>query len=227
MGRRGPRFGDELNKAFLISLLNSLLPEYLRISDLEFGNPEFKGRTEAHRGAIFDLYCIGVDGTRFVVELQRIRQEFSRDRCLFYSTFPIQEQSLRGDWNYELAPVYVVAIVDFAIDRLSTGEKNDYVSFVQLKDQYNMVFTEKYMQLYVELPRFRKSEAELLTDEDKWLYFLRHAGNLSARPERLSGKMFDDVFDQAKLTLLRAEEHDVYQRELKEARDLVNQFRTA
>ena len=43
----------------------------------------------------------------------------------------------------------------------------------------------------------------------------------------MSGKLFDDVFEQAKLTLLRAEEHDVYRRELKEARDLVNQFRTA
>ena len=221
-------FGTEPNKAFLIALLNALLPEGYRIADLEFRNPEWVGKTDLDRKAFFDLFCIGVDGTRFIVELQRARQRYFRDRCLWYSTFPIQEQAIRGrEWDFRLAPVIVVAILDFLLDEPAAPEPGDYLHVVQLKNQRGEVFSDKYMQVYLELPRFRKEAGALATEADKWIYFLRNAGNLSGRPAGLSGEMFDDIFEEAKVALLRPEERDEYEGELRRSRDLLNAYRTA
>jgi hypothetical protein len=59
------------------------------IVDLQRRNPEKLSDSELDRKAIFDLYCTSSDGTRFIVELQKAKQKFFKDRALFYSTFPI------------------------------------------------------------------------------------------------------------------------------------------
>ena len=68
---------------------------------------------------------------RFIVELQKAKQNYFKDRSVYYSTFPIQEQAQRGDWNYKLSAVYMVGILDFLFkeDREST----EVVHHVQLK----------------------------------------------------------------------------------------------
>ena len=35
---------------------------------------------------------------------------------MYYSTFPIQEQAKKGDWDYQLAAVYTIGILDFVFD---------------------------------------------------------------------------------------------------------------
>ncbi len=89
-------FGSEGNKDILTAFLNALLPARHQIAELTFRNIEFQGRTEFDRKALFDLYCVAASGERFVVEIQRAFQHFFRDRCLFYSTFPIQDQAEKG-----------------------------------------------------------------------------------------------------------------------------------
>ena len=63
--------------------------------------------------AIFDLYCIGTNGERFIVEMQKAKQDYFKERSVFYATFPIQEQALRGDWDFKLTEIYTVGILDF------------------------------------------------------------------------------------------------------------------
>ena len=93
-------FGTEANKQFTIDFLNTLLPEHHHIQDLTFKNNENLGLTPLDRRAILDVFCEGANGEQFIVEMQRTRQAFFKDGSLFYATFPIQEQSTRGDWDY-------------------------------------------------------------------------------------------------------------------------------
>jgi len=90
-------FGTEANKAFLIDFLNSLLPSIHQIQDLTFKNTENLGYTEIDRRAIFDLYCQSTTGEQFIVELQKAKQRFFKDRSIYYATFPIQEQSIQAN----------------------------------------------------------------------------------------------------------------------------------
>ena len=90
-------FGTEANKDLLIDFLNSLFQGEEVIKTLEFKKQEQLGESEIDRKAIFDLYCENEKGEKFIIELQKAKQKFFKERTLFYATFPIQEQNQRGD----------------------------------------------------------------------------------------------------------------------------------
>ena len=83
-------FGNEFNKELLIDFLNQVLGDRERIQDLTYLNTENQGKTEWDRKAVFDLYCENERGEKFIIELQNVKQEFFKDRSIFYSSFPIQ-----------------------------------------------------------------------------------------------------------------------------------------
>jgi len=96
-------FGEENNKEFLIDFLNDLLG--VEIVNLSYLKTEKLGLAEIDRRAIYDLYCENERGEKFIVELQRAKQENFKDRSIYYASFPIQEQVKRGKWNYELKAI--------------------------------------------------------------------------------------------------------------------------
>ncbi len=56
-------------------------------------------KTESDRKAIYDIYCTNDKGEKFIVEIQKAKQNYFKDRTVFYATFPIQEQAQKGDWK--------------------------------------------------------------------------------------------------------------------------------
>ncbi|WP_275575162.1 Rpn family recombination-promoting nuclease/putative transposase [Methylocucumis oryzae] len=85
-------FGEEASKELLIDFLNQLLPKHHQIAGLSFKNPERLANTAKQRKAIFDIYCQTAKGERFIVEMQKAKVKYFKDRALFYSTFPIRDQ---------------------------------------------------------------------------------------------------------------------------------------
>jgi predicted transposase/invertase (TIGR01784 family) len=83
-------FGGEGSKDLLIDFLNQLLPPHHQIKELSFKNPENLADTKEERKSIFDIYCIAQTGERFIVEMQKAKMNFFKDRSLFYSTFPVR-----------------------------------------------------------------------------------------------------------------------------------------
>ena len=162
-------FGEEANKDLLIDFLNQLLPAQHKILHLTFKNLEQSGDIKSDRRAIFDIHCENDKGERFIVERQKAKIKFFKDRAVIYTTFPIKEQAEKGDWDFKLNPVYCVAILDFTFD--DDREQKDYMSNVQLKDQYCQTFYNKLTYIFIEMPRFTKQEHELENHFDKWLYF--------------------------------------------------------
>ena len=126
-------FGEELNKDLLLDFLNELLKEEQgQIKDLTYLKTEHLGLTESDRKAIFDLYCENERGEKFIVELQKSKQNFFKDRTVYYSTFPIREQAEKGEWNYNLKAVYCIGILDFTFDDYKTEpEKSEVVHTIK------------------------------------------------------------------------------------------------
>ena len=213
-------FGTEPNKQLLSDFLNTLLPEKHQIKDLTFKSTENLGNTPVDRKAIFDIYCQDSSGDRFIVEIQKAKQNFFKDRSVYYSTFPIQEQSLRGPWDYELMPVYTVGVLDFVFD----DHKDDpnLVHVVELKDEKCKVFYDKLKFIYIELPKFKKTLDQLETHLDKWLYVLRHLPELEEAPEPLQEDIFSQLFEVARISNFSAIEQDGYHNSLKYFRDMNN-----
>ncbi len=219
-------FGTEPNKAILIDFLNTLLPDYHHIKDLTFKNTEKLGNTPIDRKAIFDIYCQAENGDRFIVEIQKAKQNFFKDRSVYYSTFPIQEQALQGEWDFNLTPVYTVGVLDFIFD----DHKNDdtIVHLVQLRNQNGEIFYDKLKFIYIELPKFKKTIDQLETHLDKWLFILRNLANLSdPPPEPLQETVFSELFEVAAIANFSRLEQDSYQNSLKYYRDMNNVVDTA
>jgi predicted transposase/invertase (TIGR01784 family) len=213
-------FGSEPNKILLIDFLNQILPDKHQIKDLTYARNEQLGLNELDRKAIFDLYCTGESGERFIVELQKAKQNFFKDRSIYYASFPIQEQAQKGDWDYRLEPVYTVGILDFIFDDHKSEE--DLLHVVELKNQRCEVFYDKLKFIYIELPKFKKQEEELETQFDKWLFVFRHLSNLQNRPQQLQDKIFRKLFEAAEIAKFSAEEREAYEDSLKYYRDLKN-----
>jgi predicted transposase/invertase (TIGR01784 family) len=208
-------FGSEFNKDLLIDFLNQVLGEREHIKDLTYHNTEQQGRTETDRKAVYDLYCENDRGDRFIIELQNVYQQFFKDRSIFYATFPIQGQAVKGGrWNYELKPVYTICILNFSFADRSGQER--YIREIQLMDkQTQEVFYDKLTFIYLEVPRFRKEETELVTQFDKWMFVLKHLHQLQDRPVKLQERIFEKLFKQAETANLTPEEMRTYEESLK------------
>ena len=227
-------FGTEANKEFLISFLNALLElnGEKEIADLTYLNTEQLGFSNNERRAVYDVYCTTKEGERFIVEMQKAKQENFRDRALYYSSFAIQDQGQKGTknntvyWDYKLSPVYVIGILDFVMD--DSPEKVDHlITKVQLMDDTYEVFNKNLNFIFIEMPKFRKEESELETFMDKWLYAIKNLGKLDDKPTALTEAIFKRFFEVAEIAAFSKTERYDYEENLKNCNDWFSVMNTA
>ncbi len=228
-------FGTEVNKDVLIDFLNAILPEEVEISDLTYLKTEHIGHSEIDRKVVYDVYCENKKGEKFIVELQKARQKYFKERTIFYSTFPIQEQAIKGDWNFDLKAVYTVSILDFLIDDNSySAKKRSIKNKVSVKTTAKLldietkeIFYDKLTYVQIHIPLFVKQEHELETMEDKWFYIIRNLQRFQNRLEALQERIFDKVFSTAEIAKFDKQERMAYEDSLKHYRDIKNVVDTA
>lgn len=221
-------FGEEVNKDLLLDFLNELLyHEQGRIVNLTYLKTENLGTTMIDRKAIFDIYCENEKGEKFIVELQKSKQAFFKDRTVYYSTFPIREQAKKANWNFELKHIYTIAILDFIFDD-DKNEPDKYRYDIKLSDiETHKIFYDKLTFIYLEMPKFKKELHELTTRFDKWLYAFKNLHNLERLPNELQEKIFERLFELAELAKFYPAQIDSYEDSLKIYRDLQNTIDTA
>ena len=221
-------FGTDPNKDLLINFLNSLFDGEEVIKDVKYLNSENVGDVYTERKAIFDVYCENEQGEKFIVEMQNAYQTYFKDRSLFYSTFPIREQAPKGsDWNFCLKKVYVVALLNYKMSD-EAFDSTDTIHTIALMDtKTNKVFNAKLMFKYVEVGRFDKTDEELTSLSDKWMYVLKNLSRLDNRPSSLREKIFTKLFDAAAIARFSPNELREYEDSLKAYRDIKNSLDTA
>ena len=202
-------FGTEGNKDLLVDFLNCLMPAKHQITELNLRNVEQPGGIATDRKAFYDIYCQSANGDRFIVEMQKAKVKYFKDRALFYITFPINEQAQRGDWDFKLLPIYYIAILDFPYDEHEEIRKFD--RNVQLRDEDGFVFYDKLGFRFLQMPFFNKKEDELVTHYDKWCYFLKHLETFYDIPQILNEPLFDKAFKIAALAAMNPKEREEYQ----------------
>ena len=221
-------FGTDPNKELLVNFLNSLFDGEEVIKDVKYLNSENVGDVYTERKAIFDVYCENEKGEKFIVEMQNAYQTYFKDRSLFYSTFPIREQAPKGsDWNFCLKKVYVVALLNYRMSD-EAFDSSDTIHTIALMDtKTNKVFNAKLMFKYVEVGRFDKTDDELISLSDKWMYVLKNLSRLDNRPSSLREKIFTKLFDAAAIARFTPTELREYEDSLKAYRDIKNSLDTA
>ena len=224
-------FGTEVNKDILIEFLKVIFPQYA-ISDITYVPTEQLGIMEDDRKAIFDVLCRTVDGKTFLVEMQRGYQKHFFERALFYTSFPIMKQGkkalaeeARGNrpWDFSLDGVFFLGILNFKYEDDEMTEHR----YRLMEATSKKLMTDKLEFVFVEVEKFDKSEDELETDLDKWLYLLKNMSNLLKRPERLRDRIFTKLFDVAELAQLDDEDRIKYIKAMNTERDTYNQIEYA
>ena len=212
-----------LNKELLIAFLNDVVGT--DIKDITYLPTEGLGNYKYERTAIFDLLCNTNQG-EFIIEMQLGKQTYFKDRSLFYTSHVIRNQAPRKKyWNYELKPVYIVAILDFIIfDEQSVT--NEVIEKVQLyRKNTGTVFSDKLNMLFIELPKFDKQPSELQNNTETWLYLLKNTFALNSCPPEITGKIFRRFLEIAELKQLTPTEMETYSSSLKRnfyLRDIAN-----
>ena len=221
-------FGEEASKPLLLDFLNALLPPEHHVVDLTFKNSEQLGQTEADRKAIYDIYCDTDKGEKFIVELQKAKQNYFKERTIYYSTFPIKEQAEKGEWNYNLKAVYCIGILDFTFDDYeSEPEKSEVVHTIKLKNKHGKTFYDKLTYIYLEMPNFNLKEDNLVPRLDQWLYFIKHLEDFQSIPTIFKDEVFTQAFEKAEIARFGQVEIESYEMNLKIYRDYKNTVDTA
>ena len=89
------------------------------------------------------------------------------------------------------------------------------------------IFCDKLNFIYIEMPKFNKTEEELETHFDKWLFAIKNLYKLDDIPGKLQEKIFERFFEIAEIAQMNPEERTTYENSLKYYRDMNNVVETA
>ena len=233
-------FGTEPNKEFTLDLINALLRGKEVIKSLTLLPSEQLGDTQEDRRAVFEVYCENEQGDKIIIEMQKADQQYFKDRSIYYSSFPIRQQGVKGRWRFGLKAVYTIGILDFVFDedkddeeyyhhvvKLMDVEKKEGLPPTMLSTSQTPPFYDNLTYIYLEMPKFKKTEDELETLFDKWLYALKNLPRLLERPKALQERIFKKFFDVAETANLSKEEYAKYWESEKVYYDMDGAFRTA
>ena len=147
--------------------------------------------------------------------MQKGYQKHFRERTVYYTTYPINEQGRHAhelylkrkaecgekgsgpkfEWDYALKPVTVVAILNFKFDHEDGWPQDRYHSSYRLReDSCHEVMTDVLRFVFLELGRFKKRLWDLHTVFDKWMYLLKHMHEMVEIPKEFSDPLFTLLF---------------------------------
>ena len=221
-------FRTAKNKDLLICFLNSLFNGKQVVRDVSYLNPELVRDVYTDSRAIFDVYCKGENGEKFIVEMQNAYQAHFKDRSLFYSTFPIREQAPKGnDRDFKLNHIYTIALLNFNMNEDAIDKENIRHHVYLCDTATHKIFYDKQELIYVEIAKFNKPQGELETLYEKWFYALKNLYKLTQRPKELCDKVFDRLFEEAEIAKFTPQEVREYEASKKAYRDIKNSIDTA
>ena len=219
-------FGREESKDVLIEFLNDLLQGERVITDVRFLNNEQQSEQFEGRKVIYDIFCETDTGEHLIIEMQNRWQEHFKDRGLYYMSQAVVQQAVTGSkWNFKLAAVYGVFFINFVLDKEETDCFRKDVALVELNT--GKVFNNKFRQIYIELPQFKKEESECQTFFEYWIYILKHMDNLEKIPFLDEKAIFKRLSEIASRPNLTKEERAQYEAEWRMYNDYFNSIESA
>jgi len=177
-------FGSIDSKKRLISFLNSViyLDDEKHIIDLEIVDPYNIPKLKGMKDTYVDVKAILTDQTTVIIEMQVLNHPGFENRILYNAAKNYSMQLVKGERYDLLKPVIALTIVDFGMF-LDNKELTNHFKMINKKD-----FTDYHDDIeliFVELNKFNKKEIECESSFDKWLYFLKNAGDITVVPKDL------------------------------------------
>ena len=171
-------FGEDKNKDILIHFLNDVLgkKDCDAITEVILTNPTQLPEIAGSKESILDVLCTDKSGAQYIVEMQVSGQKGFVKRAQYYASKAYSSQAKQSDEYHNLKEVIFLAILDFVMFKDEPNYKTDHI--ILNKETHAHELRDLYFT-FIELPKFTKTNpSELLTYEEKWCYFFKHAGEL-------------------------------------------------
>lgn len=211
-------FGSEEHQNVTISFLNSIL-EYTgtnQITGIQFLNTEQKGVLPDKKDNILDILCTDQKGNKYIVEVQVARMEEFDKRIVFYGAKTYSMQLGATQSYRKLDPVVAISVLDFVYFK----NKPEYKSIHLLLDKKTYENDLKELSFaFIELPKFNKQAHELVTNEDKWIYFLKNIRKENDIPQSLNNAEFKEACQAVNRMTWTEEEYNSYEKAIIAADD--------
>jgi predicted transposase/invertase (TIGR01784 family) len=174
-------FGTEDNKDVLIRFLNTILElkDQSLIEDVDFMNPWQAPRIDGAKQSIVDVLVKDKRNVRYIVEMQVCHTADFTKRAQYYTAKTYVDQMKAGHGYRGLNSVFFIAIADHILFPDKAAYKSLHLMCDQSTGENDL---EAFRFTFIELPKFKKSLKELSSVEDQWLYFLKHAEEVSDMP---------------------------------------------
>jgi len=189
-------FGNEQAKEVLISFLNAVLglDKTHTIVDVVILNPYQAPKTKFMQKSYVDVKCVDVRGVSYIVEMQVAYVAGFEKRVIYNASKTYSNQMLVGEAYPKLNQVISINILDFIL----FDDFKHYLSCHQIKEQITgNCYLDEIRYYFIELPKFAKTEEELETVVEKWVYFIKHTGHLDHVPAKLDAPAFRKAFELA------------------------------
>ncbi len=200
-------FGSEQSKDILIDFLNAIIDfeDNCKITDLTIVDPDQIPFIKGMKDSYFNARTILSNGARVIIEIQvlnyeGIEKQFIENAAKLYST------QLNKSQSYEKKEsIIALTIIDYII-----FEKfENVISYFKIVEKEAIVDCDNDIELiFVELPKFNKSEQELETITDKWIYFVKNVGQLDCIPKSFKEPNLLEAFEIANAAYLSEKEQE-------------------
>ncbi len=215
-------FGVEENKDLLISLINSIIGEEDKVSEVTLLNPYNPKNFKKDKLSILDIKAKGEDGKRFNIEIQ-ISDEADYDKRALYYWAKLYTEQLKVSEDYsKLSKAIGIHILNFT--SIPSVKKYHNVFHVREKESGLLYF--KDLELHtIELKKFSENSQEELSDIvakvknalDIWMAFLtRHdLLNKDHLPPALDNEDLKKALTVLDVMNFDEEEREIYEGHLK------------
>lgn len=211
-------FGPDSDPQYILSFLNALLEGEKEIVSVTFVDKEHSGDRPDDRALIYDLHCVTATGEKLIIEMQNRYQTHFRDRALVYISADLYHQAKRGNWDYEIKPVYGIFMMNFDWKEFENDPMREDV-YLTTKTT-GKVFSDKLRMIFLKIPLMEKTAEECETVLDMWMYLFKNSEEMTSMPRNfLDCKTFAELEKSASIKKLTKEEQAAYDHSLKVLRD--------
>lgn len=110
---------------------------------------------------------------------------------MYYAASLIQDQGIRGKWDYNLKATYVIAILNFEIER---GEQR--IHRIALHNQSTGTLWSPSLQMvFLEIPKGPQDIKDCKNHFERWLFMLGNLHRLTDKPRDVQEAVFQRLFE--------------------------------
>ncbi len=188
-------FGTEERTDVLALLINAVITDSggVPMLSVQLLNPFSVKETIDDRVGILDIRARDNWDRENLVEMQMASHAGFAERVVWYTAKHYDQQLEEGERFSALRPVTMICFVN---DVLFDDHSGQYHWCFKLTDKDSgRELTDQFVIHIVELPKFNKTSDELVSELDRWIYFLKHGSTLDL--DNLPPPLQSDGFTKA------------------------------